>query len=908
MSSSANDSWLKTIGAESSSKKVRIAAFDRSGSTVSTKYLGHETIFDAQVRVVFNDTTDVIPWLWSTAKPKYGNLFGILDAKIPIGGAKAATFMNMMCAKFEDSGTQSWTPFEYLLNDQHLAIASSSTPFEFIFVTDGDMDARIHSTNESGPARFASIIKQCKIKYPNMSIRIITVSSKDVDFTNISETNAAVGSDVWKCISSNNLTGMVSQFISYTPKKNPNGFNQITFNPVCPQGFYQYGEKYFHPNDIKRFDDFIRSEIKVMNFDQMCDVITKLSKTICDVTAGNPGLLNGIVKKYVSMFINADIPADEGMINYLLTTYIDSDRTGQAMRVADFKATRTNLFKSVNIMLENNAQNACNVHNGFSLPIKTENSFIIITAPSGLMTASFASFAKAAVPIDGSIVPILPSNIVTSGMSQQAIRQYARLMMSKHVNNPNVNGNDIIIEILYTILLVVKSTVSDELKDAYRRIGIIMLKKTRPNVDVLEIDYLSKGGYNADFINEAGKIANKYQINITPKEMWWCLLTGLDNEGLINGQNAHYTKASLDQIPTINVQVKSFSHYSDYAYTCLITQESTETNGGFVIKNHNNCEPKCVFSHDGMNGLLSSSMHCCPYCYNDISREMFVAVPPKSSENIILPEDYKNKMKNISVPIVQPVPNVSVQRLQSTSGAGSSVPQPSRPQTAPNNQKNIMIVHRGTVGAGKSTTTNALIAEIAARGGVSHVVSMDDVRRTNPGLSNHSFLASIVTNLLNTFLRNTIGAPTRYVIVDTCGEQFSQTNLFGVNMSAWEVVYSYPGINTANPQLPPNDWMRAKEWEGYIKYSLLNVLNRNAPSSVNTIYALNPVEAGLEICLKVHRDKFTSLFGGIAYKDRVGKLPKTIDEIKTYLEPVATEYRNTLKSVSEVAKDILGSP
>ena len=138
------------------------------------------------------------------------------------------------------------------------------------------------------------------------------------------------------------------------------------------------------------------------------------------------------------------------------------------------------------------------------------------------------------------------------------------------------------------------------------------------------------------------------------------------------------------------------------------------------------------------------------------------------------------------------------------------------------------------------------------------------------------------------------------IIFDTCGERFNLRNVFGVDLRSWKVVECYANIH-GEPKKMSND-----DFNNYLAWTLTNVLNRNEIASDKTLYYLNPVQAGLKVCVDVHQKKVEGVF------NKKIKLfssdPTSVDDAKEKLKDGYEKYAMLLKGfdIDKYASDIVG--
>jgi hypothetical protein len=119
------------------------------------------------------------------------------------------------------------------------------------------------------------------------------------------------------------------------------------------------------------------------------------------------------------------------------------------------------------------------------------------------------------------------------------------------------------------------------------------------------------------------------------------------------------------------------------------------------------------------------------------------------------------------------------------------------------------------------------------------------------------------------------------VVIDTCGEHNSNSNtFFEVNFDGWKKFNFWPNLNRSN-------------LSGYFAWSLRNVLLRTTPDE-NSNYFLNPVKAGVDTCLTVHKKKAIALFGKKAYV--IPALSGSAEQMISILDEKANEYGQMLST------------
>jgi hypothetical protein len=277
-------------------------------------------------------------------------------------------------------------------------------------------------------------------------------------------------------------------------------------------------------------------------------------------------------------------------------------------------------------------------------------------------------------------------------------------------------------------------------------------------------------------------------------------------------------------------------------YSCIVTLDDLSAVGGYRFKPHTGaagyCAPVYLVSEDGKTQLLSSSNSVCPICYTPVQSTDFEQVGPKVTFE--LPQSYLSNAPHFT----KNVDEFKVQHNRKSTTDDNKL-RPCNKRRAPirnaNGKTGTVVIMKGVVGSGKSTAAHAIKSVVEARGGYCLVVGTDrhcknDVHISNACLEVTKELES-VSQCTNDDL---------VVVIDTCGEHFKNSLLFGINFNGWKFVTVMPNVDKTN-------------MAGYFAWSLRNVLKR-VPPGPDDHYSLYPGKAGVDVCIEVHKKKAKALF------------------------------------------------
>ena len=290
----------------------------------------------------------------------------------------------------------------------------------------------------------------------------------------------------------------------------------------------------------------------------------------------------------------------------------------------------------------------------------------------------------------------------------------------------------------------------------------------------------------------------------------------------------------------------------------------------FKLLRHGPCNTNTHYSRSEIDSYVIPTG--CVWCRYRPTLVEFERVHLNSTNDI----DQINALKSISsrlhVPVVASVGLVggagagtSASELVGGGGAGAS----SSPFAS---SKKILINMIGATGAGKSTTAAKIDALVRTNGGMCLIVSADKWSRQG---KRGKQMTSAVSKELITFDR----APAEYkvIVVDICNETGPSSNCFGFDTSSYSTFNFYPNLDKT-------------KFDDYQCWCLRNVLMRTGCTPTSN-YWLNPEEAGVGTCIKVHNQKTTALQRLLGIQSTVSfseSMP--MDVVMTRLATGATAY------------------
>lgn len=815
---------MDTLWSENTNENTGVLLVDASGSTKSL-FNGAQTVFEKELEVCL-----------SLPHEQFFVLFWCSETKdFPQGVSKIPSVTKKQNLR---------TLFKYIEKDitcgclTYTNLAFKNIPEGWLkhpiyLVTDGQMGYELVPPNilRSIKHELANELR----KLPKRAkLSIIAVETNVRNFTEVNDKTA--GTDVYKAILEHNLSSIVRKFTSVNRNE-----QFVHINNIHPDaGYLPYGDKQFSELKVEQFISYVKDELKSIQDterenereDKELQIVQKLSRTIYYMTLDKPKQIISSTIKFIMRSLPFSL--DTQLVEYILTRAVENELAGKSDIFSAYKQDLRNLFKRADELLSENVRNALNCGTQvISLP--HENTIYIL--PSRLLTEPVYHYKYSAYKgLSG--LPLSTDTLST--FNKQCVRQWCRYLLSRKYRT-NVQDDVNIYLVMGLNLLVQQSeiryvtherssiaNINELAKDSYRNLTVIMLQKKRANSMDTELERLEKGhlpvpnsGKIGDFYGYMNRVKHELSIQAPIMKLWEDMCKAV-SPSLHSGQQHHcvsheYYEGEVILPPLFTLEIVPCTVC--YEYTCPITLEDCSQTGGFILKPHSNgqCEPMMVFTETGYLQLLSSNRCICPICYSPLTESSFTTIEPQ--EEIKLPEIQSQPYRPYSEPVIKKEEKNENEYTQ-------------------DNSNSILIILEGTVGAGKSTWARKACEAYGKRGYWSKVFGTDEF--CNKGIPVKQAVQRVSQQLSN-FIKKNKGK--KVVIIDTCGER-SSDKIFGQKFNPQEWRYI---------RVRPN-WKGTEHEEGYLKWSLYNVLSRGIPKEDDHFW-LNPTGAGIQTCIDVHKRK-----------------------------------------------------
>jgi hypothetical protein len=727
-------------------------------------------------------------------------------------------------------GTYTHLPFEEIVK----LIGKFKTPAQIILYTDG----QTNSTSQN----IIPLIK--KIKNANIKLIIIAVSSCYCDFNKltINEEKNIPGMDLI-----NMCNNDIDKLLIY---------NKL--NTIIP--FEGIKNSTFNKNAIKFMDVIITSKTSNIH-DFIHKFLDKINNTTIDFGENNQSykqMLCDIGKIISILFVELDI--EHIFIQIILDTipYPANIDRQMAFNIINYGFSCTKKHTPIFLTnFEHHVKEATVKYTEFSDAINvlkcygTTLNCKSITIPN--LTSNICVINDIALNLTKSFDEYPNSmdnynNVYFSSENPQAVRIALRSLCGKlGLQNARVAPDAIFhVSNIMSLMMIKGINMKSKYMMELRRLAIAQTSMQRM---VSQGKYDTKGFY--DYFKE-GQIVQMHFSNpsthltlytnkfINPLEqtqpIWWALqMTML---GLFDVQLNHFKTAiqSLNIEPTeenfINYMQNTFSQYIDGNFILdeLIKKQSSLIDfddiigKGYILKQHlssNNyiCSSEICYSANDVKYVLQ---HGCLWCRY---------IPHKNQFDEIIIENNDIKLRNInerksSIKIL-PIPaNLKYDSTMNFSNLNIK-----------NNANKYRILMHGTIGSGKSTSSLKLQTLLKQKNIESLIINTDKWQKKGIKNCTHN-----VKNEITNFIRKNI-TKNIVIIFDICNENSIVDIMFECDFSDYKTISLYPNYDE-------ND----SKFELYKHWSLRNVLQRGKYSE-QTLHYINPIDAGINTCIKVHNLK-----------------------------------------------------
>ncbi len=703
----------------------------------------------------------------------------------------------------------------------------------FILVTDGQIG--YHNIQPSARQQMYNslVMEWTKVKslVCQAHLKIHTVENQDRDVGNTETLQNMAGCDVWEAFRTQSSLDTIHSFIV----DSRNGRQCLFEKSEIPAGCAGFGKYYFHLKHSNLFYEFVKELVLQhrQNLPILLQIIQNLGGSLFTLTEGRSvKFRKDLVLQFALMFTDTDLSVSMG--HQLL------QNSQSAALLQDVHQSLKDKYKAANQALFQDVRFAIGLFQSEEVVTFPPVEHTILCVPSALVTANVHIAGKlfpngAFCSGRDTLWPCIPLRCPATEEEQQALRQWCRALV--HQRWPTVRPQSYL-ALYLTLGLILRTclTCSDSrVLGAYKALGKVMLGMKKEGSQT-KWDWLKQGKHpmtNSDLISDFGRCMETVQRQLNfptwqPMTLWFliCFVLGLDDRQRVHCEDDlrldNMTNVEMQSIflppPSENVVRIQMEDFLERECPILLTDT---TLGGYRIKRHiGNCEPRFVFSKEAYDQYLLESLRC-PICQASLNEQDLIQV--QEQQRVNLPTQTYFSSKPQGKIDVDPQPLFSPQDL-------------------------VLVMMHGVVGSGKTTYSNTL-RDLAEPQYNVLVQGMD--MYTVQGLGPREGAAQ-VKEAVTKFCQKTSkdqGKP-RMLIIDVCGENSKASDVFGVNLSFCTKVF----------KVWPNLGPKGKLEPGYLEWSLCNVLNRTSATSTS-LYNLNPDDAGVDTCVRVHRTKTKRLFG-----------------------------------------------
>jgi hypothetical protein len=659
---------------------------------------------------------------------------------------------------------------------------------------------------------------------------------------------------------------------------------------------------YFSETKTHQFIQYLNHLIQTTpGEDDLLKIVQSLSSTLKVLTKDKPKkIVDNIVRTFCNLFKKTVI--DPTIVEFLLVDTILLEDQGKASVFAEVLSKKRDLYKQAQSLLLQNTKNAMGLIGDFiTLPLDNKVVYGHNSLIEETIKINGSTYPNSSVKINHVIVPALPMMMEDSKslINEQCIRQFIRTIISRQYGVDQM-GDLVIYVVMGLVLQMTLSEVNKKYLAAYRQLGHIMLRKKRMNSDTTELQRLEDGelpipnnGQMDAFYGYMNRVSQLLGLSCQPMTLWYAMCLAMKNPALVAKQLIHCASSISKDYPGIDhndllaemkpkITPVTVHELPLIDYKCIITLEDCSKEGGYMFKPHQSptdatCAPIYVVSNQGYSLLLNQPTVFCPICYQSLTKDDFKPVTAKVGHGLIFQETVTSPFGAI--------------RDDSGSNYPSSYKKPQTQPQAPTvsatsgalTKTGLLVLMKGTVGAGKSTYALKLQQEIERIGG--HCLNEGTDKYCRQGHTIQD-ACKMVTSQLKTI--HDVENPLLVVIIDTCGDRNNGGNsIFDVDFSGWKKMTIMPNYDKSRQ-------------DQYLAWSLRNVLRRGLPDQ-NSNYCLNPVNTSVNLCVEVHGKKAKAIFGK---KTRLPSSRTNMNDVLNDINQAADQYADFLEQSMNLDTEI----
>ena len=483
---------------------------DVSGSTLhhmnSYDVLYHECKYVAQFLKKFNVTiADII--LWSSTAI-------LIDHPVNIDNI----YDSIKDAPIQHSNTYLGPALKLIEKDKYNDI---------IIVTDGE----IHDNSKI-------VVDAVKELFLNsnklLNLYLVTVEANHNDFRIVS---SQVGTEIYDILYKNFITNYIRYYIRFNYKYDNEPFINL-YNPIIADNYIPFGDEQFHIKDHELFLDFIIKKIHATNND-LIKIIYDLSYSVKYILKNTP---TNMQPKIIEQYMDIINESDNVSCAKLFLELIKLHQLGFTTTFESYNEKRNTLFSKAKQSLQENTAKAltCLPYYDFiTVPVMSDQGMKIFQS-NNLDTIYIKNnkFNFGGIKVENAIIPILPLNNIFDHFTNQSIRIWIRMIYASQFNC-NTNSDIILYAFLGVVLKVIMSDLPIEIKNIYRKLGIVLLDRNRYGSNgVTENEFLKSNkpkSVSSESINIEDILAKATKLNqldIDPLMYWYACVCALNNSAI----------------------------------------------------------------------------------------------------------------------------------------------------------------------------------------------------------------------------------------------------------------------------------------------------------------------------------------------------------------------------------------
>jgi len=490
--------------------------------------------------------------------------------------------------KYRDGGTRPHLALQALTNAAPHWLKEPATT-EIVFVCDGQIERK--SPNCDAPSEFQNEINKITTKYPDVRVTILSVSDERRIYNG--ETGVA-GADIFDALGGAGATRV--SFYGYAPNY-PLGV-ELYKSRTVPEGYIPFGTKMFKISDEHMFHKHMVNVLSDATDDNIMDIMRNLVAAVSRyITVTSPSAMDiiSITNGYRTLFDLCANLIDEDPLELkeLFDSMIKLELAGKIQSAVAYSANKKARFADATRRLIKDVTSAIGARSDefMTFPLKNDDGFDVylvnkwdLNAPFVVSDGNRTIVYKngAFKDTNGNTAPVFSRHFHKTPAAEQAQRQFLRAVAA-HETGFDCRSDMALAFMLCRCIQIINtpSDVPQQMREAYIRMAVCLLKKTCAGSECVEYNNIRDGNFYSGRTFKQDLVVGfnaAFGFSADWEHIWYTICRSLGDELLLSNQ-LRLLKMRADDVDAIFasivgkcpvVKIVTIPTRSERVYECIM--------------------------------------------------------------------------------------------------------------------------------------------------------------------------------------------------------------------------------------------------------------------------------------------------------------------------------------------------